>query len=92
MPTTTVLIIPALNEEAVIGLTLQRIPQNLFSTIIVADNGSTDRTVAVARQHGAQVVSIPERGYGAACLAAMQHLPPDCDALVFLQGKAAKRS
>jgi len=85
MPTTTVLIIPALNEEAVIGLTLQRIPQNLFSTIIVADNGSTDRTVAVARQHGAQVVSIPERGYGAACLAAMQHLPSDCDALVFLQ-------
>ena len=38
------LIIPALNEEPVIGRTLASIPQGLFDQIIVADNGSTDRT------------------------------------------------
>ena len=84
-PTTAALIIPALNEEAVIGLTLGRIPSSLYSTILVADNGSTDRTAEVARSHGATVVSIAERGYGAACLAAMAHLPPGAGAVVFMQ-------
>lgn len=84
-PTTAALIIPALNEEAVIGLTLQRIPANLYSSIIVADNGSTDNTAETARRHGANVVSIPERGYGAACLAAMAQLPAGVDVVVFMQ-------
>jgi len=84
-PTTAALIIPALNEEAVIGLTLQSIPSGVFAAILVADNGSTDRTAAVARDHGANVVSIAERGYGAACLAAMEQLPPGIDAVVFMQ-------
>lgn len=36
--------------------------------MIVVDNGSTDETAAVARRHGAMVVTEPKRGYGAACL------------------------
>ena len=65
------LIIPALNEEEVIGATLASIPPGIFETVIVADNGSTDRTGEIARAHGAMVVREPERGYGAACLAAI---------------------
>ncbi len=63
-----VVIIPALNEEHSIGLVLQHIPKQLGATVIVCDNGSTDRTAAVAAEHGAIVVQEPQRGYGAACL------------------------
>lgn len=55
--------------------------------IVVADNGSTDRTARVAREGGAEVVFEPERGYGAACLRALAELardPPDI--VVFLDG------
>jgi glycosyltransferase involved in cell wall biosynthesis len=47
---------------------------------VVADNGSTDGTARVAREHGATVVLEPRRGYGAACLKALEALaadPPD---------------
>jgi len=79
------LVIPALNEEPVIAATLQAIPPRLFSLVIVADNGSTDRTAETARAHGAMVVVEPERGYGAACLRALAALPPDIDVVAFLQ-------
>ena len=36
--------------------------------VIVVDNGSTDRSVAVAREAGATVVHEPRRGYGRAYL------------------------
>lgn len=86
-----VLIIPALNEEAVIGATLSRLPPGLFHRVIVADNGSTDRTAEVARAHGAEVVFHPTPGYGAACMLALASLvtepaSPHCVyAVVFLQ-------
>ena len=79
------LIIPALNEEPVIAATLRAIPPGVFRLVIVADNGSTDRTAEVARACDATVVIEPERGYGAACLRALAALPPDIGAVVFLQ-------
>jgi glycosyltransferase involved in cell wall biosynthesis len=78
------LIIPALDEEPVIGRTLDQVPRGLYCTIIVADNGSRDRTAEIAREHGATVVLEPERGYGAACLRAIAALPPDVEAVVFM--------
>lgn len=36
--------------------------------ILIADNGSRDGSAALARKAGARVVSVPERGYGAAIL------------------------
>lgn len=79
------LVIPALNEEPVIASTLRAIPPGIFSLVIVADNGSTDRTAAVARSCGATVVIETERGYGAACLRALAALPPEIDVVAFLQ-------
>lgn len=81
----TALIIPALNEDAVIGQTLAAIPEGLFDLVIVADNGSNDRTAEIARSMGATVISQPERGYGAACLRAIAELPNWIDAVVFMQ-------
>jgi glycosyltransferase involved in cell wall biosynthesis len=40
--------------------------------VLVVDNGSTDDTAAVARAHGARVVTEPRRGYGAAVHAGLE--------------------
>ncbi len=79
-------VIPALNEEAALGHVLREIPEGVRQ-VVVADNGSTDRTAEVALAHGARVVHEPRRGYGAACLKALSMLsaaPPDV--VVFLDG------
>lgn len=83
--TTASLVIPALNEEDVIGLTLRAIPPSLYRSVVVADNGSTDRTAEIARQEGALVVTELERGYGAACLRALASLPDEIETVVFMQ-------
>jgi glycosyltransferase involved in cell wall biosynthesis len=84
-----VLIIPALNEEPAIGLTLGRVPRGLYKEIIVADNGSRDRTAEIARRAGVTVVSEPKRGYGSACLRAMASLPPAIDTVVFMDADSS---
>lgn len=81
----TTLIIPAYNEAEVIGVMLDAVPRDWFATILVADNGSTDQTAMLARRHGATVIAAPERGYGAACLAALQHVPAESEVVVFMQ-------
>ncbi len=78
-------IIPVLNEEQSIKSVLDQIPQDLVSHVIVVDNGSKDRTVEIAKDHGAHVVSESRRGYGFACLRGIQELR-DPDAVVFLDG------
>ena len=60
-------VIPALNEESRLPLVLAEIPPD--GSILVVDNGSTDRTASVARLSGAHVVEEKRRGYGSACLA-----------------------
>lgn len=67
------LIIPALNEEQAVGGVIGSLPDWL-DEIVVVDNGSTDRTAAIAADHGATVVHESRRGYGAACLAGLTHL------------------
>ena len=73
-------LIPALNEEQSLPLVLEELEQLRPGRVIVVDNGSTDRTAELAREHGAEVVSEPRRGYGSACLAGLAWLerdPPD---------------
>jgi glycosyltransferase involved in cell wall biosynthesis len=79
-----VLVIPALNEEPVIALTLARAPRGLYKEIIVADNGSIDCTAEIARNSGVTVVTEPRRGYGSACLCALANLPPETEVVVFM--------
>ena len=57
-----VILIPGYNEEATLGATLSELPRNVtgFTEVewLVVDDGSTDRTAAIAREHGARVVSL----------------------------------
>ncbi len=76
-------IIPALNEEKSIGLVLDDLLPYV-DQIVVCDNGSVDETTRVAREHGANVVSEPVRGYGAACLKAVSSVDLNTDILLFL--------
>ena len=58
--------------------------------VVLADNGSTDTTAALARAAGFAVVHEPQPGYGAACLAglaAMEADPPE--AVAFLDADLA---
>ncbi len=75
-------IIPALNEEASIGVVLDAIPAWVDERIVV-DNGCSDGTAAVASQHGARVIEEPQPGYGAACLAGIA-AAESADIIVFL--------
>ena len=87
----SVLILPALNEAAMVGDLIRRTPRNLIAEVIVVDNGSTDTTAVVAREAGARVVSEETRGYGAACFAGVTALPPDTDVAVFLDADGSQR-
>ena len=89
MPERVALIIPALNEEETIGLTLDGLRGQPLAQIIVADNGSTDGTAQAARAHGAQVVQEPRRGYGQACMAGIAALEAGISIVVFMDGDAS---
>lgn len=68
------IVIPALNEEGIVGETVKSVPLNKlndmgFNTeIIVVDNASTDKTAQEASDAGAKVVYEKNRGYGNAYL------------------------
>jgi glycosyltransferase involved in cell wall biosynthesis len=66
-------VMPCLNEEEAIGPCIEKIQRSFASAeikgeIVVCDNGSTDRSVAIAERMGARVVHEPARGYGSAYL------------------------
>ena len=83
-------IIPTLDEEEPIGEVVRAVPRDVVDEIIVADSGSTDRTVERARAAGARVVVESQRGYGRAC-AAGARAARDCDIVVFLDGDGSDR-
>ncbi|KJV07251.1 glycosyltransferase family 2 protein [Methylocucumis oryzae] len=85
-------VIPALNEELAISQVVQDIlalqdavGRPVVDTVIVADNGSTDATATLAKAAGASVVLAAQRGYGAACLAAINQISAT-DVVVFIDG------
>jgi len=70
-------VIPCLNEERSIGTVVRRARQALEAMgvageVIVADNGSTDRSIEIACAEGARVVHVPFRGYGSALRGGIQ--------------------
>lgn len=68
------IIIPALNEEGIVGKTVKSVPlkklkeNGLETEIVVVDNASTDNTAQEATDAGARVVREEKRGYGNAYL------------------------
>jgi glycosyltransferase involved in cell wall biosynthesis len=57
----TVVFVPAWNEEENLPVVLDELREGLpESDVLVVDDGSTDRTAEVAREHGADVVSFGE--------------------------------
>jgi glycosyltransferase involved in cell wall biosynthesis len=78
---TIALIIPARNEEGSLSTVLARVPA-MVARVVVVDNGSSDRTAAVARASGAEVVHEPVPGYGSACLAGIAVLAADPPGMV----------
>lgn len=64
-------VIPCLNEEATIASCIRKAlaafsMARLDGEVIVVDNGSTDRSVEIARNAGARVVDEQRKGYGSA--------------------------
>lgn len=85
-----IVIIPAFNEEKSIGKVIRAIPTNIgVSQVIVGNNASTDATELEAKAAGATVVTEMRKGYGYACLAAMNYvagLEKKPEIIVFLDG------
>ena len=85
--TNTRVIIPAFNEQNGLGKVLDDIPKDLVKEIIVVDNASTDNTAQTAIGHGATLLKESRKGYGNACLKAMDYivsLNKPTDIVVFL--------
>jgi glycosyltransferase involved in cell wall biosynthesis len=79
-------IIAALNEEEAIANVINSIPKDLADEIVVVDNGSKDRTAAIAKAAGARVVTEPIPGYGRAFRAGVRSISSKCEIVVFLDG------
>src|SRR5262249_46321331 len=71
------ILMPCLNEATTLGKCILKAQaylarQNVLGEIIVADNGSTDGSVEIAKSLGANVVNVPQRGYGNALQAGIK--------------------
>ena len=73
-------VLPCLNEAGALPWVLSRMPDGFRA--IVADNGSTDGSAVIAANHGACVVSVPQRGFGAACHAGLLAAKSDIVAIM----------
>jgi len=83
------IIIPALNEEESIAnmvRSIKGVGENWDHEpyIIVADNGSHDKTAILAKDAGAHIVYEQKQGYGAACLAGLSALPDHINIILFM--------
>ncbi len=64
-PLSLLVAIPCLNEEATVASVVADFRRALpEASVVVYDNGSTDRTAERARAAGAEVVPVPDRGKG----------------------------
>ena len=68
------ILMPCLNEAATVGTCIAKAREFLVRSgiqgeVLVADNGSSDASRAVAERAGARVIDVPRRGYGAALTA-----------------------
>ena len=67
------ILMPCLNEAETLAACINKAntylkESGVYGEVVVADNGSTDRSQKIAEEHGARVVNVPEKGYGAALI------------------------
>jgi len=67
------LVMPCLNEAETLAICIDKARSfmercAISGEVVIADNGSTDGSQEIARAHGARVVNVAERGYGAALM------------------------
>ena len=86
-------VIPAHNEALSIRSVIHGLDNldGLVDHTIVCANACSDDTAQIAAAAGATVVHEPKKGYGAACLKAIAHLP-EVDWVVFVDGDHAMRA
>ena len=70
-PVEVSVVMPCLNEANSLAYCVDKAVKalreaGLTGEVVVADNGSTDGSIQIAEEHGARVIRVAERGYGAA--------------------------
>lgn len=90
------ILMPCLNEEATVGSCIKEALEfidgaKIKAEILIADNGSIDDSVKIAKELGARVIGVTKKGYGCALRAGIQAakgkyiIMGDCDmSYVFL--------
>ena len=73
-PLELTILMPCLNEAETLATCIQKAlgylaRSGVVGEVLIADNGSTDGSQAIARGLGARVIDVPEKGYGAALIA-----------------------
>jgi dolichol-phosphate hexosyltransferase len=77
------IIIAAMNEEEGIGLTIEELLNSVDNAyLLVVDGKSTDRTVEIAKDFGAQIVFQEGKGKGDALAKGLQYLDPNVEYVV----------
>ena len=71
------ILLPCLNEAETLAVCIDKAMgflerSGVVGEVLIADNGSSDGSQLIAEEHGARVVAIPERGYGAALIGGIQ--------------------
>ncbi|GAO30515.1 dolichol-p-glucose synthetase [Geofilum rubicundum JCM 15548] len=69
---------PCLNEEETLTQCIGKAKKaieayNIDAEILIADNGSTDRSIEIATELGARVLHVKSKGYGSALSAGIEH-------------------
>lgn len=67
------ILMPCLNEEKTVGECIEQArlgaeKLGLSYEILIADNGSDDRSGEIAESHGARVITVEKKGYGSALM------------------------
>ncbi|NPD47237.1 MULTISPECIES: glycosyltransferase family 2 protein [unclassified Lentimicrobium] len=67
------ILMPCLNEAETLAICIRKAmgflaKNRIVGEVVIADNGSTDQSVSIAKQEGARVIHVNQKGYGNALI------------------------